>query len=275
VSSGSKVLGGGIVHVWGPGGDNAKILDCVFKGNWAIPYGVQALNSQGLVLQRSQFFNFTDVAARVSSNVQASYGSSTNVADTISDLSIDGVSRSTPGASDGTAEAGLWVGQPVKNGVSRIRVRNTAWSGIETANNSWDTHFTDLDIDMSGSKERNGVGIYMEHYTRNDVFERFVIRGVRMGIVGEWANPATGGKPAANNVTIRSGLIDAAGSKLSGRQAGVYLDEGTYQTTVTGTTFLNQNWAGISAFKSTGTNTFTGNTFQLASSGVSLSTDHY
>ena len=55
----------------------------------------------------------------------------------------------------------------------------------------------------------------------------------------------------------------------------MYLDEGTYQTTVTGVTFLNQNWAGISAFKTTGTNTFTGNTFQLAPSGVPLSTDHY
>lgn len=273
VKSASKVLGGGIIHVWGPGGANAQILDCVFRGNRTIPYGVVALNPSGLVLERSQFFDFTDVAARLSDNVPVPRGASTPVIDHVSDLTIDGVSRSTPGASNGTAEAGLWVGHPVRNGVSRIKVRNVSWSGIETVNNAWDTRFSDLDIDMSGARAA-GVGVYMEHYTWNAIFENFSIVGARTGFNGEWADPATGGKPGANAVTIRNGIIDSAGSTLGGRQAGIYLDEGTFQTTVTGVTFTNQNWAGIGAYKTTGDNTFTGNTYRLGATAVPLATDH-
>jgi len=273
VRSTAKVLGGGIVHVWGPGGANARILDCVFRGNKTIPYGVLALNPSGLVLERSAFSDFTDVAARLSDNVPVARGASTPVIDHVSDLAIDGVSRSTPGASNGTAEAGLWIGHPVRNGVSRIRVRNVSWSGIETVNNAWDTRFSDLDIDMSGARGA-GVGVYMEHYTWNAVFENFSIVGARTGFNGEWSDPATGGKPGANAVTIRNGIIDSTGSSLSGRQAGVYLDEGTYQTTVTGVTFVNQNWAAIGAYKTTGTNTFAGNTYRLGAAAVALATDH-
>ncbi|MFN8223540.1 MAG: hypothetical protein U0R50_09910 [Gaiellales bacterium] len=274
VSSPVKALGGGIVHVWGPGGTNAKILDCVFKGNNVIPYGVLALNPDGLTLQRAQLSSFTDVAVRVSDNVNVAYGAATPVVDTISDVSIDGVSRPTPGASNGTAEAGLWVGHPVRNGVSRIRVRNVSWSGIETVNNAWDTRFTDLDVDMGGAKQAAGVAVYLEHYTRNVTFDGFVIKGARTGFNGEWADPATGGKPGAHTVTIRNGQIDAAGSALSGRQAGVYLDEGSFSTTVTGVTFLNQSWAGIGAYKTAGVNTFTDNTFRLGPAGVSISNEH-
>lgn len=274
VSAPAKAFGGGIVHIWGPGGANARILDCVFRGNRAIPYGILALNPSGLVLERSEFYGFTDVAARLSDNVQVTYGASTPVIDHVSDLTIDGVSRSSPGASNGTAEAGLWVGHPVAKGVSRIRVRNVSWSGIETVNNAWDTRFSDLDIDMSGSSQAAGVGVYLEHYTRNSVFENFTIRGARTGFNGEWADPATGGLPGAYGVTIRNGTIDSSGSALGGRQAGVYLDEGSYATTVTGVTFVNQNWAAIAAYRTAGTNAFTANTYRLGAAAVPLSTDH-
>ncbi len=275
VAQPSRVLGGGIVHVWGPGGANAQILDCVFRGNWAIPYGLLGLNRSGLVVKRSEFYSFTDVAVRLSNNSEVAYGGSTPVIETVEDVTIDGVSRSTPGSSGGTAEAGLWIGHPVRNGVHRIKVRNVSWSGIETVNNSWDTPFTDLDIDMGGARQARGVGVYMEHYSRKLVFERFLVVAAQVGFKAEWADPAWGGIAAAHNVVIRNGIIDAAGTTLPGNQAGVYLDEGTVSTTVTGVTFRNQNWAGISAYKNVGTNTFSGNTFQLPAGAVQTSPNHY
>ncbi len=109
-------------------------------------------------------------------------------------------------------------------GVHRIKVRNVSWSGIEPVNNAWNTTYTDLDIDMSGARQSHGVGVYMEHYSRNLVFERFTLTGVKVGFNGEWADPSWGGSAAMHNVTIRNGTIDSSGSTLAGNQAGIYLE---------------------------------------------------
>lgn len=274
VGDASKAFGGGIVHVWGNSGTGAQVLDCTFRGNWSVPFGLLAFNTSGLRVERSQFFSFSDVAARLSDNVSVAYGSATPVIETVQDILIDGVSRPVSGSSNGTAEAGLWVGHPVRNGVHRVKVRNVAWSGIQTVNNAWDTSFEDLDVDMSGSHQAAGVGVYMEHYTRNVTFDRLSITGVKVGFAGEWADPSWGGVAGAHNVTIRNGVIDSAGSTIAGRQAGVYLDDGTESTTVTGVTFKNQNWAGIGAYRVVGSNSFTANTFLMAPGATQLTTDH-
>jgi hypothetical protein len=274
VSTASKAFGGGVVHVWGNSGTGAQVLDCTFRGSWAVPFGLLAFNASGLRVERSQFFSFSDVAVRLSDNVSVAYGGSTPVIETVQDVLIDGVSRPTPGSSNGTAEAGLWIGHPVRNGVHRIKVRNVSWSGIQTVNNAWDTSFDDLDVDMSGSRQAAGVGVYMEHYTRNVTFDRLSMTGVKVGFNGEWADPAWGGVAGAHNVTIRNGVIDSAGSTLAGRQAGVYLDDGTESTTVTGVTFKNQNWAGIGAYRVVGSNSFTANAFSMAPGATQVTTDH-
>jgi len=149
-----------------------------------------------------------------------------------------------------------------------------SWSGIETVNNAWNTSYSDLDIDMSGPHQSHGVGVYMEHFNRNVVFENFAFTGVKVGFNGEWADPSWGSSAAAHNVTIRNGTIDSSGSTLAGNQAGIYLDEGSESTTITGVTFKNQNWAGIGAYKPTGTNTFTTNTYQLTAGAVEVSSSH-
>ena len=274
VSAPSKAFGGGIVHVWGNSGTGAQVLDCTFRGGGAVSFGLLALNPSGLRVERSQFFAFTDVAVRLSDNVSVAYGSSTPVIESVQDILVDGVSRPVPGSSNGTAEAGLWVGHPVRNGVHRVQVRNVSWSGIQTVNNAWDTSFDDLDVDMGGSRQAAGVGVYMEHYTRNVTFDRVNITGVKIGFAGEWADPSWGGLAGAHNVKIRTGVIDSAGSTLPGRQAGVYLDEGTESITVTGLTFKNQNWAGIGAYRNIGSNSFTQNTFAMDPGAVQISTEH-
>jgi hypothetical protein len=275
VSDPSKTFQGGVVQTWGSAGTNTQILDCTFDGNGVVPVGLLAYNPQGLVAQRLTFAHFTDEGIRASDNVTVAYGASTPVIKTISDISVTDVSRPVPGSSNGTAEAGLFIGHPVTNGVRRIKVRNVSWSGIETANNAWDTTYSDLDIDMSGTNSAAGVGVgvYMEHFSRKLVFTNFVITGSRVGINGEW-NDGVAGNAAAHNDTIQNGTIDASGWTKPGETVGVYLDTGTDTTTITGVQFKNQSWAGIGAYQTVGTNQFSGNTFSLAPGAAQITYSH-
>ena len=273
VSDSSTTLQDSELNVWGASGERTQVLDSTFEGNWQIAVGLLAMNSDGLVAQRLRFSDFTDEAIRASDNNTVSYGSATGVINSISDISITGVSRSSPGSSGGTAEAGLWIGQPVTNGVRRIKIRDVAWSGIETVNNAWNTTYSDLDINMSGPHAAIGVAVYLEHYTLHDTFTNFAFSGVKEGFNAEW-DDGTPGNEAAHNDTIENGTIDAAGWSHGGTTAGVYLDEGSADNTITGVTFKNQNWAAIGAYKNAGTNTITNNTYQLAPGAEQLSTGH-
>jgi hypothetical protein len=274
VDSGSKAFADAIVHVWGPGGANTSVLDCVFRGNYAVRFGLLAFNVTGLDAQRLEFYGFTDAGLRASDQREVAYGGQTSRIDTVWDIYVDGVSRPVPGSSFGTDEAGVWIGNPVTGGVKRIAVRNTAWSGIEVVNNSWDTVFSDLDIDMSG-RFHGDTGIYLEHYSYNNVFENFEITGARVGITAEWADPGWGGRAAAHFTIIRNGSIDAAGTQAPGNQAGVYLDEGTESTTVTNVVFQNQNWAAIGAYKNVGTNRFENNDYSgIGPQALPVKTSH-
>jgi hypothetical protein len=273
IASSSATFQGGELNIWGSAGENTRVLDSTFEGNAKVPVGLLAVNPDGLVAQRLTFHAFTDEGIRASNNQVAAYDSPSVAIQSITDISVNGVSRSTPGASNGTAEAGVWVGEPVVQGVHRIKVRNVSWSGIWTGNNSWDTDFTDLDVDMSGSNADVGVAVYLEHFTRGDTFENFQITGSREGFNAEW-NDGTSGNEAADNDTIRNGIIDAASWTRGGHTAGVYLDEGTGSTTITGVMFKNENWAGIGAYKNSGTNTISGNTYQLAPGAVPVTTSH-
>jgi hypothetical protein len=261
------------LNTWGASGERTRVLDSTFNGNWQIAVGLLALNPDGLVAQRLQFSSFTDEAIRASDNNTVSYGSSTAVINSISDISVTGVSRSTPGASGGTAESGLWIGEPVTNGVHRIKIRDCAWSGIETVNNAWNTTYSDLDIDLSGPHAVTGIAIYLEHYTLGDTFTNFSFTAVSEGFNAEW-DDGTPGSEAAQNDTIENGTIDAAGRASGGHTAGVYLDEGTGNTTITGVTFKNQNWAAIGIYKPAGTITTTGNTYQLLTGAAPTTSSH-
>jgi len=273
VSDPDKVFQGGELQTWGPAGNDLQVLDCTFDGHGVIPIGLLASTEQGLVAQRLVFSHFTDEALRASDDETVAYHAATPVIASISDISIDGVTRTPPGSSNGTAEAGLFIGQPVQDGVRRIRIRDVSLSGIETVNNSWDTTFSDLDIDMGGADQTAGTGVYLEHFSRNDVFTDFTITGVRTGFNGEWDDGTTG-NGAMHDVTIEYGTVDSTGSTVAGHQAGVFLDQGSDSTTVRNVTFRNQNWAGIGAYLNTGSNSFGDNTFVLSPPAVDTSTGH-
>ena len=273
VSDPSKTFQNADIDVWGNAGQNLQVLDSTLDGNWVVGAGVQAYQPLGLVTQRLVITHFTDAGLYVSTNTPVAYGASTPAAMLISDISVDGVSRPVPGSSHGTAEAGLWIGQPIADGVHRIKVRNVAISGIETCNNAFDTTFTDLDIDMSGPHAAVGVGIYLEHFSRHLTFNTFTITGSQFGFTAEW-DDGTPGNAAAHFTTIENGTIDTTGWALGGPSIGIELDVGTETTTITNVTFKNQTFAAIDTYHTIGTNTFTGNTFQLAASTPQLSADH-
>jgi hypothetical protein len=273
ISNASYAFQSGELNTWGVAGKNTQVLDCSFDGNWTVEVGLLAYNPDGLVAQRDTFAHFTDEGIRASNNNAASYGASTPTIKSISDISVDGVSRSTPGASGGTAEAGIWIGEPVTDGVHRIRIRNVSISGIETVNNSWNTVFSDLDIDMSGAHADGGVAVYLEHFSIGDTFTNFVFTGTAIGFNAEW-DDGTAGNEAARNDTIENGTIDASGWTKGGNTVGVFLDQGTGSTTISGVTFKSQHWAAIGEYLNSGTDTVSGNTYQLAAGAVSISTGH-
>lgn len=273
ISSPDKTFQDGELNIWGSAGENTQVLDCTFDGHKHVAAGLLAVNPGGLVAERLTFSDFTNEGIRASNNNPVSYGASTPTINTITDISVDGVSRPVPGASNGTGEAGLFIGQPVANGVRRIRVRNVSISGIETANNAWNTTFSDLDIDMSGPDQSSGVGVYLERFSRDETFTRFFMTGVQRGFTGEWDHDVPGGA-GAHGTTIENGVIDASGSTIPGNQAGVYLDAGSESTTVENVTFKNQNWAGIGAFENIGTNNFGGNIYRVGTGAATVSTEH-
>jgi hypothetical protein len=251
------------LNVWGPAGHDTHVLDASFDGGWAVGVGLLALDPAGLVAHRLTFRHFTDEGIRASDNVPAPYGARVPVIHSISDIVVDGVSRAVPGSSNGTAEAGLWIGEPVATGVHRIRIRDCAISGIETVNNSWDTTFTSLDIDMAGPHAKDGVAVYLEHDTIGDTFERFRLTGARTGFNAEWNGGVAGSTPTARN-RIQNGTISAAGWSRGGATTGVYLDEGTGSTTISGVTFTGQSWAAIATHGVSDPATIRDNTYRLA-----------
>jgi hypothetical protein len=238
-----------------------------------VQYGLEALQPQGLIARRLVIEDFTDAGLYESTNTPVAYGQPTAAAALISDISVDGISRPTPGSSNGTAEAGLWIGQPVTGGIHRIKIRNVSISGIETNNNAFNTTFTDLDINMSGPHAYAGVGIYLEHFSHHLTFNNFTITASRTGINAEW-DDGTPGNAAAHYTTIENGTIDSAGWNGDGKTTGIYLDVGTEATTITNVTFKHQTFAAIGAYQTIGTNTFTNNTFQLSVGVPGVSPNH-
>jgi hypothetical protein len=264
---------GAEIHTWGPAGVGTTVLDCTFYGNKVIPVGLDAYQPSGLVAQRNQFFDFTDEGLRASNDVKVTYGATTPHITKITDIYVNGVSRPVPGASNGTAEAGLWIGHPVDNPVDRIKIRNVSISGIESVNDSWNTTFSNLDVDMGGLYQSSGVCVYAEHWNYSNVFSSFSLTGCHYGFMFEW-NYGIAGTGSSNNA-ITNGTISSYGSTVPGRQVGVYCDQGTSSTTVSGVTFKNQNGAAIDTYLTGGVNVFQGNDYSgLAAGAVTVATGH-
>jgi hypothetical protein len=259
VSDPSKVLQGSIVHVWGTGA-GSQILDTTFNGHGVVPSGILARQVDGLIVRRVVARSFRNGGVIVDPN-QPSYTPPTPPL--LEDLDSANVTWPTPRASNGTAEACVWVG--VTATVRRIKTRNCAWEGLWVGTGTRNSVFEDLNIDNSG------IGIYVEHFATNATFRRAQVGpNVDRGATCEWADPAWGSKPACTNDIFEYSHFDT-------RVIGVYLDEGTTHTTVRHSVFVNQrcgaigNYVGDGNLWDTGGNDYSG----LRAGAVPVYTHHY
>jgi hypothetical protein len=169
-------------------------------------------------------------------------------------------------------------------------VRDTGWSGVETAGNVNGGVFEDLDIgdvhgtvpdgeDLAGTQ--TGVGVYLEHYTRRTVLRRIHVHsggGVkpRVGVHTEWADPAYAGTNvedafvgAAFDATIEDSLFDTS-------HDGIYLADAT-RSTIRRNRFVGQKYAAVRDYVTLGsghTTTLAGNTFALESGAQEYTRSH-
>lgn len=234
VSNSSKVLNGSIVHIWGTG-SNSQVLDTTFEGNSVISSGILAREVEGVVIRRVVARDFRDWGVIVDPNTP-SYTPATPPV--LEDVDSANVSWPDARASNGTAEACVWVG--VKAVVRRLKARNCAWEGLWVGTGTRDSVFEDLDLNDTD------IGVYIEHFASHTTFRRVHAgSNVIRGLTCEWADPAWGSRAACSDVVIEDSYFDT-------KVIGVYLDEGTTHTTVRNTTFVNQRCGAIGDYAGVG-----------------------
>jgi hypothetical protein len=264
------------VRIANPTNTGVHVEDVTIYGNHAIETGIKVYNADGLVIRRCAVSDVTDYGVFVHAFGNEIHTVVPRVPAVIEDCTIKNVYRSTRASNNGRSEACLWVG--VKASVSRVNMRNCGWMGLWTGGNTNKTTFSDLLI------EDTDIGIYVEHWTRDSLFERFQIgpaQGVagpagfktRIGIVTEWSDPGYKGLnpvpgeslAASHNNTFRDGTINSF-------VTGIFTDDAE-NTSVSNIRFLNQRFSGISEFRNakTGYNTVwqnPGNDFSNISNGA-------
>lgn len=249
----AKGLGGAALHIWGPAGRGARVLDSFWDGGGSMPFGLLCYQPDALTLARAQQTSaYAQVVWRLSDNEPASPALIAQVCD------LDGA-----GALEylnGTAGVVLWLGHEVAS-CGRLRLGHGATASLETVNAFAKTAISDLEL--YGSP----VGHYCEHFTRGSTFTRGRIHDCEVGINGEWDDDIAG-NAATHGCSWDSFEIATA-------KAGAYFDKGSEANAVTNTRFKGQSWAAVGAYLNTGVNDFaTGNTYEMAPGAVQLATAH-
>jgi len=251
-----RTLNDNVIHVWGSA-SGAKILDTRIAGHGRIDAGIFVRQPEGFVAKRVVVRGFRSYGVLVDPNHSVYRAGLPYL---LEDIAVSRVARPTRGSSHGTAEACFWLGS--RGVVRRSSARRCGLEGIWTGSANTGSLFQDVEID------RTWVGIYLEHFTRGAIFERLRVGPhVRRGVNAEWADPSRGGRPASVDNVFRD-------STFATSLVGVYLDEGTTRTNVTGCTFAGQSWAGIGNYLGIG-NRFAGNNFKrLLPGAVPISLGH-
>jgi hypothetical protein len=253
----AKTAEGAEIMVWGTA-TRARVLDVILRGNGVVPSGLVVREPEGFVAARLVAREFTDYGVLIDANEPAR--TKLEQPFRLADVDVAEVARALAGSSDGRAEACVWVGNP--GVVERVRARRCAWTGLWTGTATSDAVFDRIDVD------RTPTGVYVEHFTRSSRFQRLEIGSeVRIGLLTEWADPASDGRAASLDNVIED-------SWFASRLAGVYLDAGTTRTTVRRSTFVNQRWAAIGDYQGN-ENTFYGNDYEGIAGGASEISDQH
>lgn len=213
-----------VIETWGRA-RNVQLLDITITGNRKVGAGITARQPEGLQIRRVVARGFRSWGINVDADV---FDLKVATPPILEDLVLSDVSRPVPKSADGRAEACLWVGNTAL--VSRVRVRDCAWMGVWTGTAAAKAVFSDIDIDAVA----NGIGLYVEHFTTDTTFQNMQIGpNIALGVECEWADPAWNSRPACDGILFQDSVIDT-------RCAGLYLDEGTRNTTARRITFINQ-----------------------------------
>lgn len=252
----SKTLKGAAVDVWGAG-RNTVVEDVRIDGHARIPYALLVHAPEGFVGRRIVARGLTSDGIAVDTYPRHILFAH---APLLADVDVSQVARPKPGSAHGTAEACLWLGVQIT--VQRARVSHCAWMDVWTGFNSVGGRYSELDIDDAP------VGVYVEHYTTESIFSRLLVGShVRVGVNCEWADPAYGRRPASVRNVIRDSTFESY-------ETGVFLDEGTTQTSVETSLFRGQRVAAIVDFRGRG-NSFRGNDYAgIGPSAIPISYDH-
>jgi hypothetical protein len=252
-----KTVDGAELLIWGTA-KNATVRDVELRGNRVIRAGLVVRQPEGFRGVRLAARRFTDYGVVVDANDGAL--TSLERPFRLADVRIAGVARPVPGSSNGRAEACLWVGNP--GVVRRIKLHRCAWTGLWTGTATTGALFDRIDVDATPT------GVYLEHFTRQSTFQHIRVGSrVRVGMLAEWAAPSWGGRPASVGNVIQDSWIGAS-------VAGIYLDEGTTETTVRRSTFVGERWAAIGNYRGIG-NAFYGNDYDGIARGADEVTEEH
>jgi hypothetical protein len=259
IADDSRTLQNSIIHVWGTG-RFTRILDVTLEGHGSVGAGILARQVDGLVIRRVVTRHFRNWGVNVDKNER---GAQVEHPPLVTDIDAAYVSWPEPQASNGTAEACVWIGNTAI--VRRIRAHDCAWEGLWAGTAADHALFEDIRV------TNNGIGVYLEHFTHSSTFRRLQIGpSVQKGLICEWADPGWASQPACVGNVIEQSTFNTS-------FFGVYLDEGTIATTVRGSTFLNQCWTAIGDYKGL-QNLYdtSGNVYrELGARAAAISKDHY
>jgi hypothetical protein len=242
VRSSSETLYGDAIHVWGSA-SGARILDTTVLGHGRVESGIMVRQPEGFVARRVVVRGFRSYGVLVDPDEP---GYTARRPFRLEDVAVAHVAWPVRGASKGRAEACFWLGS--RGATRRVSAVDCGLAGIWTGSANTRSLVQDAEID------RTPVGIYLEHFTTDGVFERLRIGpSVQRGVNAEWADPVWGGRPASVGNAFRD-------STFRTRVVGVFLDQGTTRTDVVGCTFAGQSWAGIGNYLGLD-NRFRGNNF--------------
>jgi hypothetical protein len=223
------------ITVWG-GSRDARILDIVVRGHGVVGSGIRIRQPVGAVVQRVVARGFRSYGVLVDANDprRGVLGRPFR----LEDVDVSDVSHRRRGASNGRAEACIWVGNT--GVVRRVRARSCGLTGLWTGTAAKRALFDGIDVDGATT------GVYLEHFTHHSTFRRLRIGpGVRVGLNAEWADPDWSRRPASVGNVVEHGEFESS-------FAGVYLDEGTTSTTVRHNRFSGQEWTAIGNYRGVG-----------------------
>ena len=205
----SETLDGDAIHVWGSA-RRARILDTTVLGHRRIESGIIVRQPEGFVARRVVVRGFRSYGVLVDPDEP---GYTARRPFRLEDVAVSHVAWPVRGGSGGRAEACFWLGS--RGATRRVSAVDCGLAGIWTGSANSGSLVHEAEID------RTPVGIYLEHFTTDGVFERLRVGpSVQRGVNAEWADPAWAAVQRASatfSATRRSGRASSASSSTRAR----------------------------------------------------------